>query len=152
MTHSKGPFTLTENSWSDTSLYDSSGRRLALLSIESDCDEYSQAEWEKRQAADAAVLLEALNVHEQTGLTPAQLQTRVAELEGALRVSAEYIIKLESFATESGAEAYDIACEEMEAWQEKRRKAGKEIGTQGSLVDGIGWLYERLDELEALRA
>jgi hypothetical protein len=30
-----------------------------------------------------AVIAEALNVHEQTGLTPAQLQARVAELEGA---------------------------------------------------------------------
>lgn len=30
------------------------------------------------------VMAEALNVHEQTGMTPAQLQARVAELEAAL--------------------------------------------------------------------
>lgn len=35
--------------------------------------------------AQGPVMAEALNVHEQTGLTPAQLQARVAELEGALR-------------------------------------------------------------------
>lgn len=84
MLNSKGPFTLTENSWSDTSIYDGAGRRVALLCIKYDCDENSQGEFEKRQAADAAVIVEALNVHEATGLTPAQLQARVAELEGAL--------------------------------------------------------------------
>lgn len=34
--------------------------------------------------AQGAMFAEALNVHEQTGLTPAQLQARVADLEGAL--------------------------------------------------------------------
>lgn len=36
-------------------------------------------------SARLAVMAEALNVHEATGLTPSQLQARVAELEGALR-------------------------------------------------------------------
>ena len=31
------------------------------------------------------IFADALNVHEATGLTPSQLQTRVAELEAALR-------------------------------------------------------------------
>ena len=35
-----------------------------------------------------AIFAEALNVHEQTGMTPAQLQARVAELEAALRQAA----------------------------------------------------------------
>lgn len=35
------------------------------------------------------VMTDALNVHEATGLTPSQLQARVAELEGALRAVVE---------------------------------------------------------------
>lgn len=35
------------------------------------------------------VMAEALNVHEATGLTPSELQTRVAELEAALRAVIE---------------------------------------------------------------
>ena len=37
----------------------------------------------------ADLLADALNVHEATGLTPSQLQARVAELEGALRAHVE---------------------------------------------------------------
>lgn len=48
-----------------------------------------------------------------------------------------------------GADAYSHACSEMEAWQAKRRKAGKEVGTEGSLCDGMGWVYERLAATEA---
>lgn len=48
-----------------------------------------------------------------------------------------------------GADAYNHACDEMERWQEQRKKAGKEIGTEGSLCDGISWLYEYIDTLEA---
>lgn len=47
-----------------------------------------------------------------------------------------------------GADAYNHACNEMEAWQAKRRKARKAVGTEGSLCDGIAWLYERIDVLE----
>lgn len=47
------------------------------------------------------------------------------------------------------ADAYVIACQEMEQWQHKRRKAGKEVGTTGSLVDGIAWLYGYVDDLES---
>jgi len=50
-----------------------------------------------------------------------------------------------------GADAYNHACSEMEDFQNKRARAGKEVGTTGSLVDGMAWLYERLDELEALQ-
>jgi len=74
----------------------------------------------------AAALLERLNA-------------RVQELEEDLQLARQGI----------GAEAYDMACEEMEAYQLKRAKAGKEAGTTLSLVDGMAWVYERLDELEA---
>lgn len=50
-----------------------------------------------------------------------------------------------------GADAYNHACNEMEAWQATRRKSGKEIGTEGSLCDGMGWVYSKLDELETER-
>lgn len=43
---------------------------------------------------------------------------------------------------------YDSACEAMEGHQKERAKLGKEIGCQGSLIDGIAWLYRRLAELE----
>lgn len=67
------------------------------------------------------------------------LHARVQELEEDLQLARQGI----------GAEAYDMACEEMEAYQIKRAKAGKETGTTLSLVDGMAWVYERLDELEA---
>lgn len=47
------------------------------------------------------------------------------------------------------ADAYMFACDEMERWQKKRAKGGLEIGTEGSLVDGIGWLYAYIEKLEA---
>lgn len=68
-----------------------------------------------------------------------RLHARVQELEEDLQLARQGI----------GAEAYDMACEEMEAYQLKRAKAGKEAGTTLSLVDGMAWVYERLDELEA---
>ena len=68
-----------------------------------------------------------------------RLHARVLELEEDLQLARQGI----------GAEAYDMACEEMEAYQLKRAKAGKEAGTTLSLVDGMAWVYERLDELEA---
>ncbi|WP_186352559.1 hypothetical protein [Pseudomonas proteolytica] len=43
---------------------------------------------------------------------------------------------------------YDAACEAMEGHQKERAKLGKEIGCQGSLIDGIAWIYQRLAELE----
>lgn len=48
-----------------------------------------------------------------------------------------------------GADAYHHACSELEKYQSLRRKAGKEMGTEGSLCDGMSWLYKRIDELEA---
>lgn len=75
----------------------------------------------------------------QAAETVRALRARVQELEQQLANAHQ----------SSGAEAYDIACEEMEAYQLKRAQAGKEVGCTGSLVDGIGWVYERLEELEA---
>ena len=45
-------------------------------------------------------------------------------------------------------DAYNHACEEMKRWQRERRKSGKEVGTTGSLCDGIAWLYQYVDSLE----
>jgi hypothetical protein len=47
------------------------------------------------------------------------------------------------------ADAYRHACEIMEQFQAERAKRGVEIGTQGSLCDGIAWLYQKLEELES---
>ena len=47
-----------------------------------------------------------------------------------------------------GADAYTHACARMEQFQKERAKAGKEIGTEGSLCDGMEWLYGKLGELE----
>lgn len=43
------------------------------------------------EAEVASVLADALNVHEATGLTPSQLQARVAELEATLRGICAYV-------------------------------------------------------------
>jgi CRISPR/Cas system-associated protein Cas10 (large subunit of type III CRISPR-Cas system) len=45
--------------------------------------------------------------------------------------------------------AYNHACREMERWQQQRHRSGKDVGTTGSLCDGIAWLYGYIDELEA---
>jgi hypothetical protein len=51
-----------------------------------------------------------------------------------------------------GADAYGYACELMEeGWLERARR-GVEIGTQGSLCDGIAWIFERLKQLESTPA
>ncbi|MEH6784724.1 MAG: hypothetical protein V7688_12645 [Alcanivorax jadensis] len=47
------------------------------------------------------------------------------------------------------ADAYSYACEIMEQHQSERVAAGKDPGTIGSLCDGIAWLYEYIQELEA---
>ena len=47
------------------------------------------------------------------------------------------------------AEAYSIACEELEQWQARRAKAGLEVGCTGSLCDGMAWLYLYIEQLEA---
>lgn len=54
------------------------------------------------------------------------------------------------------SDAYEIACDDMEVFQRARAKSGKHPGTQGSLCDGMRWVYSRIneleDELEASRA
>lgn len=47
------------------------------------------------------------------------------------------------------ADAYHHACSRMEEWHRKRARAGKEVGTEGSLCDGIEWLYQRIEQVEA---
>lgn len=68
----------------------------------------------------------------------------------ALQAECERMTEALSNANQSsGAEAYSIACEELEAYQSKRAEAGKDTGTQCSLVDGMGSLFEMLDASEA---
>ena len=50
------------------------------------------------------------------------------------------------------ADAYEIACEDLENWQLERLAAGKDPGTMGSLCDGIARLCEMLEEAEAALA
>ncbi|MFK4131919.1 hypothetical protein ACI2KR_06445 [Pseudomonas luteola] len=51
---------------------------------------------------------------------------------------------------------YESACDEMQRQQRERAKAGKAIGTEGSLIDGLSWVYTSLskeeDENKNLRA
>lgn len=49
---------------------------------------------------------------------------------------------------EENGDPYDYACEIMEREQQARRARGVYVGTEGSLCDGIAWLYRRLRELE----
>ena len=48
----------------------------------------------------ADVVVDALNVHEATGLTPSQLQARVAGLEAALRIARMALEKIAAAETE----------------------------------------------------
>ena len=66
------------------------------------------------------------------------------EAADALESQAKRIAELEP-----QADAYNFACEDMEKFQRERFEAGKEVGTQGSLCDGMAWVYGRLNELEA---
>ncbi len=71
---------------------------------------------------------------------------RISELEAQVKeldrlCDATYVAQ--------GADAYNHACDMLEQFQAARAAAGKEIGTEGSLCDGMAWLYGRLDELEA---
>jgi len=47
---------------------------------------------------------------------------------------------------------YTYACELMEQAQKERANRGVEIGTQGSLCDGIAWIYDHARKLEATLA
>lgn len=71
-------------------------------------------------------------------------QLHVDKLAADLRLELERIAELEP-----QADAYNFACEDMEKFQRERFEAGKEVGTQGSLCDGMAWVYGRLSELEA---
>jgi BMFP domain-containing protein YqiC len=77
------------------------------------------------------------------------LLARIAELE-AKNVKLEQLC--DSTYVAQGADAYNRARDLMEQWQGDRAGAGKEIGCQGSLSDGMGWLYTRIAELEAQQA
>lgn len=77
---------------------------------------------------------------------------RIAELEREVAYLRAQNARLEQLCEDTyvakGADAYNYACEQMEEFQRKRLAQGKEAGCQGSLCDGMAWLYDRLEELE----
>ena len=83
------------------------------------------------------------------------LLSQEAEISALKAANLKFEILCEETYVAKGADAYNHACSEMEAWQAKRCKAGKRIGTQGSLCDGMAWVYDRLstseDEIASLR-
>ena len=95
-----------------------------LVSANSDKEAYAQNAIDLRKRVDA---LQAL-------LTAADERADVLEAENR-RLRDDDLF-------------YDAACEAMEGHQKERAKLGKEIGCQGSLIDGIAWIYQRLAELE----
>lgn len=112
----------------------------------SDCD--ISNEWEKHKVklkgwdyGGTEVMYEggfeeAVRAIESAATTP--LLARIAELEKLC--DEAYVAQ--------GADAYNNACDEMERWQKQRKADGKEVGTTGSLCDGIAWLYLHVSKLE----
>lgn len=49
---------------------------------------------------------------------------------------------------EQESEINELAVEELEAGQRERAKRGVEIGCEGSIIDGISWLYRHMADLE----
>ena len=47
------------------------------------------------------------------------------------------------------ADAYDIACDDLEQYQQSRIASGKHPGTVRSLCDGMAWAYNRINDLES---
>lgn len=85
---------------------------------------------------DAPGLVAFARAIEQAATAP--LLARIAELE---KLCDETYVK-------QGADAYNNACDEMERWQKQRKADSKEVGTTGSLCDGIAWLYLHVSKLE----
>lgn len=91
---------------------------------------YDAEDWEIKKAI--AVIEDAESA------ATAPLLARIAELE---KLCDETYVK-------QGADAYNNACDEMERWQKQRKADGKEVGTTGSLCDGIAWLYLHVSKLD----
>lgn len=66
MSHTPKPWKVCNHSWAETSILDASGNAVCRLSIEDECDEDTQEEWERimderaHQIAAVPELLEAL--------------------------------------------------------------------------------------------
>lgn len=85
----------------------------------------------------------------QAAVTPETVKTLLDALAAANKQVLELEVLCDSTYVAQGADVYHHACEEMERYQAKRAKARKEIGTQGSLCDGLSWVYHALDAAEA---
>lgn len=85
----------------------------------------------------------------------ALLAAQVAEIAALKAANLKLETLCDATYVAQGADAYNHACNEMERWQAKRRKEGKEVGTEGSLCDGMAWVYGHLStkdaEIAALR-
>ena len=71
-----------------------------------------------------------------------------ARSENKIRLAAVMETLASADVVEANGDPYDYACEIMEREQQARRARGVYVGTEGSLCDGIAWVYNRLRELE----
>lgn len=82
-------------------------------------------------------------------LAASLLEQQHAALESLRSKNAELERLCDETYVAQGADAYNHACSEMERWQKERLNAGKDAGCEGSLCDGMAWLYGQIEQLEA---
>lgn len=93
-------------------------------------------------AVAGALLADALNVHEATGLTPSQLQARVAELEAALQRALRFIREAPVSSgvcccgdgVEGHASAWDCGHTPVDMWDDASSSLFKELSPVARLV------------------
>lgn len=73
------PWTIHEHSWCDTSISDANGETVCSLSIEDECTEENQEEWEANMAARACLLVAAPDMLDALILAKSEFE----KLEGA---------------------------------------------------------------------
>jgi hypothetical protein len=57
--HSPAPWSTIEHSWSDTSIFDKDNNVVCSLSVEGECDENNQEQFEQLMAANAKLISKA---------------------------------------------------------------------------------------------
>ena len=82
-------------------------------------------------------------------LAASLLEQQHAALESLRSKNAELERLCDETYVAQGADAYNHACSEMARWQKERLNAGKDAGCEGSLCDGMAWLYGQIEQLEA---
>ena len=101
--HSALPWSKVEHSWEQTSIYDKEKKFVGTLTVSDDCTEETQDEFEERNDANAAFIVEACNSF--------YLQkAAVAELCAVLRLAKAEINLIETDrSSETALEAIDAA-------------------------------------------